>query len=253
MALFALAMSSASSPVPSGDPSSTIRTWASGTAPRTASVMGPTLSRSLYVGMMIQMLGLSDGIYFLAAKGLRPRIPPLSPTPLVRRHKRESGHSKAPRGTVRSDCGFACTGRFDHRGQRVRKLLTQRRTALRPLPDLPPGPLHSGFRGARPASDSSTVAGPRAFVQIVGTVSARTAGLVSISLAPPGKTESRPGEPRQEEAYPPVSAAPTAVFVLVHALPTRVVGAVEVRLLHENRCSMIPYRRLRTDRKSTRL
>jgi hypothetical protein len=50
----------------------------------------------------------------------------------------------------RSFCGSACTGRSDLREQGVRKLLAQRWTALRPLPDLPPSPLHSDFRGVRP-------------------------------------------------------------------------------------------------------
>src|ERR1035437_7213716 len=140
----------------------------------------------------------------------------------------DSGHKEVPRGTVRSDCGFACSGRFDHCDQGVRKLLDQRWTALRPLPDLPPSPLHSGFRGVRPASGSRTVAGPKAFVQIVGTVSARTAGLVSISLAPPGKTECISGAPRQEGSYPPVSVRMKADLGLVHGPPPRLVGGVDI-------------------------
>ena len=154
------------------------------------------------------------------------------------RRQPEAGHSKAPRGTVQSFCGSSCTGRSDHRGQGVRGLLTQRRTAFRPLPDLPPGPLHSGFRGVRPASGPLTVAGARAFVQIVGTVSARTAGLVSISLAPPGKTESRLSGPVAKVAYPPVSSSVAVVSRLVHGPPTRVVDAVDVGRLHENVRSM---------------
>src|SRR5450759_3298181 len=188
---------------------------------------------------MIQMLGLAGGIYILAAIGSRPRIPPLSPTPLGGFSRRawapsrpqESGHTKVPRGTVRSDCGFARTGRSDHRGQGVRGLLAQRRTAFRPLPDLPPGPLHSGFRGVRSASGNLTVAGSKAFVQIVGTVSAGTAGLVSISLAPPGKTESRSGASTAIVAYPPVSGAETAVLRLVHPPPTWVGGRQSPLLL----------------------
>src|SRR5512140_1374570 len=49
------AISSARAPVPSGELSSTIRTDASGTVDRIASVMGRRLSRSLYVGSTNQM------------------------------------------------------------------------------------------------------------------------------------------------------------------------------------------------------
>src|SRR5258708_4762591 len=50
----AAASSSASAPVPSGDPSSTTRSVAPGAAARMAAAMVPRLSASLYVGRTIQ-------------------------------------------------------------------------------------------------------------------------------------------------------------------------------------------------------
>jgi hypothetical protein len=88
----------------------------------------------------------------------------------------------------------------------------KRWTAFRPLPNLPPSPLHSGFRGLRPALRLTNRCGSESFHTDRCTVSTRTADLVSISLAPPGKTESMPGGQFQEGAYPPVSAPEAAVF-----------------------------------------
>jgi len=88
--------------------------------------------------------------------------------------------------------------------------------------------------------DPGTLAGPRTFTQIVGTVSVETAGLVSISLAPPGKTESRAGDLCEEVAYPPVSGVASEVLELVHAVPTRLVPAPGLWRLYENGRSGIP-------------
>ena len=156
----------------------------------------------------------------------------------------ESGHKKAPRGTVRSDCESACTGRFDLREQGVRKLLAQTVDRAPATAGPATGPSTSCLpRRASCASSMGTVAGSLVFTQIVDTVSVRTAGLVSISLAPPGKTESRPGGSVAIVAYPPVSVAAVAVLRLVHFPPTRVGATGRLRRMHENtRSGTLPYR-----------
>src|ERR1035437_7345046 len=96
-------------------------------AESTASVIGPTFSHSLYVGMMIQTFGLTGGIDFLDAAGSRPRIPRLSPPLLALQPNRGQSGIRAQRNAQRNRfdrfCKSACTGRFDLRRQGVRGLL----------------------------------------------------------------------------------------------------------------------------------
>ncbi len=133
---------------------------------------------------MIQTLGLAGGIELpgvregLAAEDTawvpyparpsgEPRAGP-QPAPVARLAVGISGHKKAPRGTVRSDCGSACTGRSVLREQGVRKLLAQ---AMDRVPaTAEPATRPSTFRAFAVCvlrSELRTVAGPRAFAQIV--------------------------------------------------------------------------------------
>ena len=127
---------------------------------------------------------------------------------------------KRPEEPFRSDCGFACTGRFDHRVQEIRGPLARLATCA---------PATAGT-----ATGSSTSRLPRlafcASVQIPlrvqrlsrrsRTVSVKTAESVSISLAPPGKTDNRSGTAPREVTYPPLSARPTTISGVVHVLST---------------------------------
>ena len=144
------AISSASSPVPSGDPSSTIRTWASGTVPRIASVTGPTFSRSLYVGTMIQMVGLTGAIDFLAAGWGRGRGYLVGPLPRLARCRRRSTsscgaglnlgsrrHENARRNRSDRTAVSRVPAALITASKKSEDLSLERRTALRPLPELP--------------------------------------------------------------------------------------------------------------------
>src|ERR1035437_8254655 len=122
-----------------------------------AALIGPTLSRSLYVGTMIQIRGLASGstarsgtgIGFLGARGSRARIPSLSPTLLVcsaatppvafRTH--ENAQRNRSIGLRYRVCWPLWSSRTGH-PKTSRSWLP----ALRPLPELPPAPLHSDFR-----------------------------------------------------------------------------------------------------------
>lgn len=98
----------------------------------------------------------------------------------------------------------------------------KRRPALRPLAGTATDPLHSGFRGSQPTFRLRNPCGLLNFPTDRYTVSAETAEPVSISLAPPGRTNNRCGRPPQEVAYPPLSKPGAFLLGLVHLLPTRV-------------------------------
>ena len=133
--------------------------------------------------------------------GSRPRIPPGSPTLLG--GSRSPGPARTP-PAARGRCARrthenARRNQFDQTAvSRVPAASTsankgsensslKRRTALRPLPGLPPSPLHSDFRGSRSAFQFRNPCGSLDLPVDRYTVSVETAESVMISLAPPGK------------------------------------------------------------------
>ena len=179
MASFVRAISSARPPVPSGDPSSTIRMWASATVASMASAIGPTFSRSLYVGMMIQMLAVADCMDFLAADGAAAEDTASVPSPARRTF------ASGPDAPIEVRCGGEAPGTGTQRSARRNRSIVLRVRVYWPL--LPPrargpktphssGDLRSGHcRTCHRAlyipssaacvlrSDPGTVAGPRTF------------------------------------------------------------------------------------------
>jgi len=104
-----------------------------------------------------------------------------------RRQMRSPDTRKRPKEPVRSDCGLACTGRFDLREQGVRKLLAQTADRAPATAGTATDPLHSDFRGSRSAFQLRNSCELLDLPVDRYTVSVETAESVMISLAPPGK------------------------------------------------------------------